>query len=110
MKEAFARTALQLGEEAVERLAAARVAVFGIGGVGGYAVEALARSGIGTLDLIDTTRLPSPISIDKSSPPIIPSDSTKLMPQKSGSSPSIPRRLCILTAPSICPKRRQILI
>ena len=43
-----------LGQEAMERLAKARVAVFGIGGVGGYAVEALARSGIGALDLIDS--------------------------------------------------------
>lgn len=47
------RTALIVGEAAVERLAAARVAVFGIGGVGGYVVEALARAGIGTLDLFD---------------------------------------------------------
>lgn len=53
MEEAFSRTAIQLGEEAVNRLAAARVAVFGIGGVGGYAVEALARSGVGAIDLID---------------------------------------------------------
>ena len=53
MNEAFSRTALQLGDDAVEKLAKARVAVFGIGGVGGYAVEALARSGVGTLDLID---------------------------------------------------------
>ena len=53
MNEAFSRTALQLGEDAVEKLARARVAVFGIGGVGGYAVEALARSGVGTLDLVD---------------------------------------------------------
>ena len=42
-----------LGEEAVERLKNARVAVFGIGGVGGYTVEALARAGIGRIDLID---------------------------------------------------------
>ena len=49
----FARTALLLGEEGVDRLAKARVAVFGIGGVGGYVVEALSRSGVGTLDLID---------------------------------------------------------
>jgi tRNA A37 threonylcarbamoyladenosine dehydratase len=42
-----------LGEEAMKRLAAARVAVFGIGGVGGYVVEALARSGVGTIDLVD---------------------------------------------------------
>ena len=53
MNETFSRTALQLGDDAVERLAQARVAVFGIGGVGGYAVEALARSGVGTLDLVD---------------------------------------------------------
>ena len=54
MKEQFLRTAMLLGEEAVTRLQKARVAVFGIGGVGGYTVEALARSGIGQLDLIDS--------------------------------------------------------
>lgn len=53
MSDQFARTELLIGAEGMERLARARVAVFGIGGVGGYAVEALARSGIGTLDLID---------------------------------------------------------
>ena len=53
MNEQFLRTAMLLGEDAVERLQKARVAVFGIGGVGGYTVEALARSGIGQLDLID---------------------------------------------------------
>lgn len=52
--EQFSRTALMLGDEGVERLRKARVAVFGIGGVGGFAVEALARGGIGTLDLIDS--------------------------------------------------------
>lgn len=50
----FSRTQLLLGETAMERLYHSRVAVFGIGGVGGYTVEALARSGIGTLDLIDS--------------------------------------------------------
>ena len=49
----FARTELMLGAEAMDRLARSRVAVFGIGGVGGYVVEALARSGVGALDLID---------------------------------------------------------
>ena len=49
----FSRTALLLGKEGVEKLKNARVAVFGVGGVGGYVVEALARSGVGALDLID---------------------------------------------------------
>ena len=49
----FSRTELLLGKEAMNRLEGARVAVFGIGGVGGYVCEALARSGVGKLDLID---------------------------------------------------------
>lgn len=49
----FSRTELLLGKEGVEKLKKARVAVFGVGGVGGYVVEALARSGVGALDLID---------------------------------------------------------
>lgn len=49
----FERTALLIGEENVEKLKKAHVAVFGIGGVGGYVVEALCRSGVGTLTLID---------------------------------------------------------
>lgn len=53
MREQFFRTEMLLGEEAMERLQKARVAVFGLGGVGGYTVEALARGGIGQLDLID---------------------------------------------------------
>ena len=53
MKEEFLRTAMLLGEEAVDKLQRARVAVFGIGGVGGYTLEALARAGVGALDLID---------------------------------------------------------
>ena len=53
MQEQFIRTRMLLGNEALEKLQKARVAVFGIGGVGGYTVEALARSGIGQLDLID---------------------------------------------------------
>ena len=52
---AFSRTELLVGKPARERLAQARVAVFGIGGVGGYTVEALARSGVGTLFLLDST-------------------------------------------------------
>ena len=57
MKEQFMRTALLLGEEGVERLGKARVAVFGIGGVGGYTVEALARSGVGHFLLVDSDRV-----------------------------------------------------
>ena len=49
----FSRTELLIGKENVEKLKKSRVAVFGIGGVGGYVVEALARSGIGALDLVD---------------------------------------------------------
>ena len=49
----FSRTELLIGSKAVEKLANSRVAVFGVGGVGGYVVEALVRSGVGTLDLID---------------------------------------------------------
>ena len=57
MLNQFSRTQLLFGPEAMERLWKSRVAVFGIGGVGGYAVEALVRSGIGTLDLIDDDRV-----------------------------------------------------
>lgn len=53
METQFFRTQMLLGEAAMAKLARSRVAVFGVGGVGGYAVEALARSGIGALDLID---------------------------------------------------------
>ncbi len=53
MPEQFTRTELLLGQEAMDRLRHSHVAVFGIGGVGGYAAEALARAGIGRLDLID---------------------------------------------------------
>ena len=49
----FSRTALLIGDNAMEKLKNARVAVFGLGGVGGYVVEALARSGVGALDLVD---------------------------------------------------------
>ena len=49
----YSRTRLLLGNAAMEKLKNARVAVFGLGGVGGYVVEALARSGIGSLDLVD---------------------------------------------------------
>lgn len=53
MKEQLTRTALVYGDEAINNLSERHIAVFGIGGVGGYVVEALARSGIGHLDLID---------------------------------------------------------
>ena len=52
-QEIFSREALLIGQDAVDTLAKRRVAVFGVGGVGGYTVEALARAGVGALDLID---------------------------------------------------------
>ena len=57
MLNQFSRTQLLYGAEAMEKLASSRVAVFGIGGVGGYVVEALARSGVGALDLIDDDKV-----------------------------------------------------
>ncbi len=53
MDQAFSRTALLLGAEAMEKLRKARVIVFGLGGVGGHACEALVRSGVGAIDLVD---------------------------------------------------------
>lgn len=57
MLNQFSRTQLLIGEEGINRLSHARVAVFGIGGVGGYTVEALARSGVGTFDLVDDDKV-----------------------------------------------------
>ena len=57
MLNQFSRTELLLGKDAMERLAASRVAVFGIGGVGGYVCEALVRSGVGAIDLVDDDRV-----------------------------------------------------
>ncbi|MEG2004234.1 MAG: tRNA threonylcarbamoyladenosine dehydratase [Clostridia bacterium] len=54
MDEWKIRTSMLIGEQATERLAASHVAVFGVGGVGSYAVEALARAGVGAIDLIDS--------------------------------------------------------
>ena len=57
MQDEFSRAELLLGAEAMEKLRGSRVAVFGVGGVGGYAAEALARCGVGALDLIDNDRV-----------------------------------------------------
>ena len=57
MLNQFSRTELLLGKDGIEKLASSRVAIFGIGGVGGYTVEALARSGVGTFDLIDDDKI-----------------------------------------------------
>ena len=57
MPDQFSRTELLLGKEKMFRLFRSRVAVFGVGGVGGYVVEALARSGIGALDIIDDDKV-----------------------------------------------------
>ena len=56
MCQSYLRTELLLGKNAMQKLRSSRVAVFGLGGVGGYAVEALARCGIGALDLVDSDR------------------------------------------------------
>ena len=53
MDERFIRTSLVIGEDNIDRLSQSRVAVFGVGGVGGFVCEALARSGVGKLTLID---------------------------------------------------------
>lgn len=57
MLNQFSRTQLLIGKEAMDRLSKTRVAIFGIGGVGGYTAEALARSGVGELDLIDDDKV-----------------------------------------------------
>ena len=57
MSDIFSRTELLVGEEAMDILANSRVAVFGVGGVGGFTVEALARSGVGAIDLIDDDKV-----------------------------------------------------
>ena len=77
MHEQFFRTQMLLGTEALERLQNARVAVFGIGGVGGYTVEALARSGIGQLDLIDSDT----VSVSNINRQILATHSTVGMPK-----------------------------
>ncbi|MBO4869099.1 MAG: tRNA threonylcarbamoyladenosine dehydratase [Clostridia bacterium] len=64
MDQRFERTALLLGEEGLAKLARSRVAVFGAGGVGGYVIEALARSGVGALDIIDSDVI-SPSNINR---------------------------------------------
>ena len=53
----FSRTELLLGAEGMAKLAASRIAIFGVGGVGGYAAEALVRSGLGAIDLFDDDRI-----------------------------------------------------
>ena len=58
MKEGyFSRTEMLIGKEGLEKLRAAKVALFGVGGVGGYAAEALARSGIGGIDIVDGDKI-----------------------------------------------------
>ena len=57
MLNQFSRTELLIGKNGLEKLSKSRVAVFGIGGVGAYAVEALVRSGLGTIDIIDDDKV-----------------------------------------------------
>ena len=77
MQEQFLRTQMLLGTGALERLQKARVAVFGIGGVGGYTVEALARSGVGQLDLVDNDT----VSVSNINRQILATHSTVGMPK-----------------------------
>ena len=77
MHEQFLRTQMLLGTDALIRLQKARVAVFGIGGVGGYTVEALARSGVGQLDLIDSDT----VSVSNINRQILATHSTVGMPK-----------------------------
>ena len=77
MNEQFLRTAMLLGEEAIAKLHSARVAVFGIGGVGGYTVEALARAGIGRIDVIDNDT----VSLSNINRQILATHSTVGMPK-----------------------------
>ena len=72
MSERFSRTELLIGEEAVTKLSGRRVAVFGVGGVGGYVCEALVRSGVGAFDLIDADT----VSISNLNRQIIATEST----------------------------------
>lgn len=64
MNDIFSRTEMLIGEASLKKLKDCRVAVFGIGGVGGYVVEALARSGVGAIDLIDNDTV-SPSNINR---------------------------------------------
>ncbi len=57
MEERFSRTAMLLGEEAIEKLKSSHVAIFGVGGVGGYALEGLARCGVGRFTLVDNDKV-----------------------------------------------------
>ena len=57
MLNQFSRTELLIGAEGIEKLSKSRVAVFGIGGVGGYVCEALVRSGVGHFDLVDDDKV-----------------------------------------------------
>ena len=77
MNEQFLRTAMLLGEETIAKLQKARVAVFGIGGVGGYTVEALARAGIGRIDVIDNDT----VSLSNINRQILATHSTVGMPK-----------------------------
>ena len=69
MPDQFSRTRLQFGAEGIERLQRAHVAVFGIGGVGGHCAEALARGGVGAIDLIDHDTVSLTARLWPSTPP-----------------------------------------
>ena len=97
MQDQYSRTQLLLGAEAMTKLHDSRVAVFGVGGVGGYTVEALARSGVGALDLIDDDK----VCLTNLNRQIIATHKTK-----SASTTSTPTSRSPPTRPSLAPRRR----
>ena len=72
MNERFSRTETLIGTDAMKKLSAAKVAIFGIGGVGGYVLEALARSGVGSIDIFD----PDKVSVSNINRQIIATESS----------------------------------
>ena len=110
MQDQYSRTQLLLGAEAMTKLHDSRVAVFGVGGVGGYTVEALARSGVGALDLIDDDK----VCLTNLNRQIIATRKTvgrfKVDVAEERATTSTPASRSPPTRPSLAPRRRTALI
>ena len=104
MLNQFSRTQLLLGAEAMEKLKGAHVAVFGIGGVGGYVCEALVRSGVGAFDLVDDDK----VCLTNLNRQIIATRKTVGKYKVEVMRDRIP--MCACTSASICRRRRISLI